>query len=252
VDPLAETAHSIALSPYHFVANNPMGNIDPDGLDWYHNNETGYYTWYDDDQERDGYTHIGGTGALLGDFEGSINDLLINTYGIEGGLYGEGFTLDIVDNEKGALLPVDRNRGGNFLDEFIFGTGPEFSVFLSNHPYTEVLKRESLVMNSHTLISEGKTEVAGQRTNVSGSFGLFGLLTSFSMAEQFIGGYRLDVFTSKNGTAYNNIVSDSKSRSSLFLRLPLENVRRGTQSAQKYGMGNTYQFYIWKTPLKGK
>lgn len=143
-------------------------------------------------------------------------------------------------------------KGGNLLDEFIYGTGPEFSVFLSDHPYTKVLKKESLVSESHSLIEAGKTEVPGQRTGVAGDFGVLGLLTSLSMAEQFIGGYRLDVFTGKSGTAYNNIVSDSKSRSSLFLHLPVTNVRRGSQSAKEFGMGNTYQFYIWKTPIGSK
>jgi len=34
VDPLSETAHSISMSPYHYVANNPISAIDPDGRDY--------------------------------------------------------------------------------------------------------------------------------------------------------------------------------------------------------------------------
>ena len=34
VDPLADVPHSISMTPYHYVANNPMRNIDPDGRDW--------------------------------------------------------------------------------------------------------------------------------------------------------------------------------------------------------------------------
>lgn len=39
VDPLADVEHSVSMTPYHFVANNPILNIDPDGQDWYKNNE---------------------------------------------------------------------------------------------------------------------------------------------------------------------------------------------------------------------
>ena len=37
IDPLADVEHSVSMNPYHFVANNPILNVDPDGLDWYTN-----------------------------------------------------------------------------------------------------------------------------------------------------------------------------------------------------------------------
>jgi hypothetical protein len=39
VDLLAELNHNLPLTPYHYVANNPILNIDPDGLDWYQNSD---------------------------------------------------------------------------------------------------------------------------------------------------------------------------------------------------------------------
>jgi hypothetical protein len=59
VDPLADVQHSISLSPYHFVANNPVNNIDPDGLDWYRNNESGEVHWQEGSDELDGHFNIG-------------------------------------------------------------------------------------------------------------------------------------------------------------------------------------------------
>lgn len=44
VDPLADLPHNAPLSPYHYVANNPINNIDPDGRDWYQNTD-GEQVW---------------------------------------------------------------------------------------------------------------------------------------------------------------------------------------------------------------
>ena len=45
IDPLCEKYYSI--SPYVYCNNNPINLIDPNGMDWYRNNKTLYYTWYD-------------------------------------------------------------------------------------------------------------------------------------------------------------------------------------------------------------
>lgn len=241
-----------SLSPYVYCQNNPIIRIDPDGAldDWYQNDKTGNYTWFEGSEEKAGFTHIGGKGSVLGEFEAYINDNLKNVYGVEGGMYGEGFTFDIVDNNKGALLPVDGKGGGNFLDEFVNGTGPEFSVFLSDHPYTKAMKDQPSVKISHNLINKGLTEVKGQRTAVGSDFGWRDYISSFSMAEQFIGSYRLDVFSSQKGNYFNNVISDTKSRSSLLYNRNVNDVRRSHPSTQNWGTGTTFQFYIWQTPKK--
>ena len=41
VDPLADVPYSISMTPYHYVVNNPISNIDPDGKDWWSNNNNG-------------------------------------------------------------------------------------------------------------------------------------------------------------------------------------------------------------------
>lgn len=119
-------------------------------------------------------------------------------------------------------------------------------MLLGDHPYTEEMKKEKLVKESQKLIAEGKTEVKGQRTDIGSGFGFWGYLSSFSDAEQFIGSYRLDIFTSKDGKSYNNIISDSKNRSSLFFNADVSNKSR----SQTNTMGTTYQFYIWKSPTQ--
>ena len=62
MDPLAEKYYSI--SPYAWCANNPINVVDLNGMDWYKNDSTGYYTWFEGNDEHDGYTYIGEQGSV--------------------------------------------------------------------------------------------------------------------------------------------------------------------------------------------
>jgi len=241
VDPLAEKYYT--STPLAYCGNNPVNRIDLFGMDWYQNNETKYYVWYHGSDERDGYTYIGKQGSFLGEFESIINELLTNIYGV-GSMYDSGTSFDIVPNDKGALIG-SKERDWNFLDEFIAGTGPEVSVFLSDHPYTEDMKTSNGVINGQQEIAKGRSKIPGQITEYKGNWGLWDVFTTASMAKQFVGSYRYDAFTSKDGKYLNNVVSDSKSRSSLFYHLYPSSWNK-KRSQQKI-MGNTYQFYIWQS-----
>ena len=66
-DPLAEKYYGI--SPYTYCAGNPVNLIDSEGRDWYTNNMTGYYTWFDGNDDHEGYTYFGTKGSVLGEEE---------------------------------------------------------------------------------------------------------------------------------------------------------------------------------------
>ncbi len=216
-----------------------MNRIDPNGRDWYQNNETKYYTWYDGNKEGEGY------GAVWGEFESIIDGILTDPRGFNTkSLYSEGFTFDIAPNDKGGLL-ASKERGWDFLDEFANGVGPEFSVLLPDHPYTKAMKTDKKVLQAQQMIANGGTDIPGQITNVSCKWSLLNVLRTTSMAKQFIGSYRYDAFTSSDGKVLNNVISDSKNRRSLFLHLPFSNQSRS--QGQSRAFSNTYQFYIWKS-----
>ena len=240
IDPHAESYYN--LSPYSYCGGNPINRIDPTGMDWYQNNQTLYYTWYDGDGAREGFTYIGGKGSVLGEFESIIDRILTDPKGpnLES-LYSNGFTFDIAPNDKGALIG-SKERGWDFFDEFISGSGPEFSVLLGSHPYTQELMSDDVVVSAQNQLRRGETDVKGQITGVARDWGPLDVFTHTSLAKQFIGSYRYDGYTSKDGRHINNVVYDSKSNTSLGYRLFNEH-RRSHKSTQ----GNTYQFYIWQS-----
>lgn len=164
IDPHAENYYH--LSPYVYCGGNPVNAIDPDGMDWYQNNQTLYYTWYDGEGDREGFTHIGGIGSLLGEFESKINNILIEVYKYDKGLYSEDLTVDITNPNKGAIIPSQLSKMDDFLDEFVFGDGPEISILTNNHPYTQVLQTEPRVIESQHSLRIGKTTKPGQITKV--------------------------------------------------------------------------------------
>ena len=240
IDPHAESYYH--LSPYSYCGGNPVNRIDPTGMDWYQNNKTSYYTWYDGDGAREGFTYIGGKGSVLGEFESIIDNILTVPKGpnLES-LFSNGFTFDFAPNDKGALIR-SQERGWDFFDEFINGSGPEFSVLLGSHPYTQELMSDAVVVSAQNKLRRGETDVKGQITGVSRDWGLLDVFTHSSLAKQFIGSYRYDGYTSRDGRHINNVVYDSKSNTSLGYRV-LNEHRRSHKRAQ----GNTYQFYIWQS-----
>ena len=237
MDPLCEKYYSV--SPYAYCHNNPVNRIDLDGRDWYQNNYTSYYTWYDGNVERKGFRHIGGKGSVLGMFEHIIDNVLC---GVEGlgleSLYSNGFTFDIAPKDKGGLIGSNK-RGWDFFDEFVCGTGPEFSVLLEDHPYTQAIMNDEFAIESQNVVRSKRSN--GLYLNV-GRSEFFPWQASLLSPMQFIGTYRYDGYSS-GGYVYN-VATDIKSVKSLGYHIPFLSNHRRRQGKK---MGNTYQFYIWKS-----
>ena len=242
MDPMCEKYYSV--SPYAYCGGNPVNAVDPDGRDWYQNNQTQYYTWFENcNEDIDGFTHIGNKGAVLGEFETIIDHILTDRLKVES-LYSDGFTFDVSPVDKGALVG-SKERDWDFFDEFVNGSGPEFSVLTAEHPYTREMMSDKGVLTAQRKIREGDTDVRGQITNYNVSWGLFDYLTTYSLAKQFIGSYTYDAFTSSDGNYLYNVISDSKSVRSLCYHMVDE--KNNHRRSERKQFGNTYQFYIWKS-----
>lgn len=240
MDPLAEKYYS--TSPYAWCGNNPVRFVDPDGMDWYQDDSTGMYVWFDEDPDSEQYTYIGGRGSLLGESESLVSNILHDLYGTDS-LYTNGKTLGIVSPDKGGVFG-EKGLSDGILAEFVLNNGPEISILYENHPYTQRMMLDDRVVESQQNILNGETSVSGQITNVGRNWYLWDVILpkNWHAAPQFIGSYSFDAYTSSNGELLN-IISDSKSRRSLLLHIPKKNKSR---KESKY-MGNTYQFYIWKS-----
>lgn len=243
-DPLTEKY--FPWNAWMYCGGDPVNRFDPDGRDWYQNKETLYYTWFDGDGERDGYTYIGGKGSFLDEFESKINEILIKSYN-KNGLYSNGLTIEIACPEKGAIIPSDLNKMNDFLDEFVFGYGPDISILKDDHPYTKALQTDDRVVWGQKQLREGQTTTPGQITNVGKHWTIVDMLTTLSIAKQFVGSYSYCAFTAKDKNHLLNIIYDTKNTRSLFYHIPGTGYLNHSRNSIFKPLATTYQFYIWKS-----
>ena len=168
-------------------------------------------------------------------------------YKNENGLYSEGRTVDITNPNKGAIIPSQLSKMNDFLDEFVFGYGPEISILTSNHPYTKALQTDDRVLESQQNLRAGNTTIPGQITKVNRSFGPLDALSTTSIAKQFVGSYTFDSYTSNDKNHLLNIIYDTKNFRSLFYHFPGTGYFNHSRRSIVKPLANTYQFYIWKS-----
>ena len=245
VDPLSEKYYNV--SPYAYCAGDPVNRIDFDGNDWYQNDEFHYYIWFDGDGDRYGFTHIGGKNSLLGEFEPKINNILIDVYESEMGLYSDGRTINITNPNKGAIVPSNFYKMDDFLDEFVFGYGPEISILKHDHPYIKTLQTDEIVLQAQHQLRSGETDIPEQITGVKRDWGVWDLISTPSMAKQFVGSYSFDSYTSNDGKHLLNIIYDTKNFRSLAYHIWGSNYLNHSRNSSVKPLSTTYQFYIWKS-----
>ncbi|MEM9001140.1 MAG: DUF6443 domain-containing protein, partial [Bacteroidota bacterium] len=112
VDPLAE--NSFSMTPYHFVANNPLIFIDPDGMDWFYYRKDGEeeasWNWHDGSEYEHSYTYT--------DFDGTEHTDTMTLQGVK--------AVAVFDGTDGESIGEDgtmTGEGANPAEVTIYGPG---------------------------------------------------------------------------------------------------------------------------------
>ena len=155
-------------------------------------------------------------------------------------------------------LSFSRNRTNDLTDSWALGFGRTNLIFLSSHPMTKDMMHANGVNAARIafyrkylqLYYEKKFNNKASLTNFAAGFGISGFFDAgFDLTKQFVGDYRVDIYTSQDTKRLLFVVSDSKSMTSALYHAPtITNFERDPNQTFSPG-GNTYQKYIWSEPV---
>ncbi len=179
VDPLAAKKHNRPLTPYHFSANNPLNIIDPDGNDWFVNQESGE-TLYRPNLGKDDASTLGGNIAWFAsndDIELSLSDItdgqLVGSYlqgEFEGYDFSTGVSKKIMEKNEYNMVPTKVTRESD-ISRISAGPGPPFmggQIFTEQGFENETWDEVTYAPENAYRSNEGKERVFFRWTNVPG------------------------------------------------------------------------------------
>jgi hypothetical protein len=151
---------------------------------------------------------------------------------------------EINSNKKGELSPSSiysvrtaNVNGWTLFNEFLDGTGPEYSLFRNDHPMNQDLDNSWIVTLARIKFVEGGEEPL-IRYDVP--YGLFGVICSYSLTEQVIGGARVSIIPVGLGHLY--VVDNTMGKYSYHLHMDKDVPRKKGEITPK---GTTYHRFVW-------
>lgn len=246
IDPLAEKYPGV--SPYVYCINNPIIHTDP----------TGRSVDGEFEKDKNGkWQKTSTVGDDIGvDFYHSTNkDAKGNQQTYATDRKGNWTT---INNGKKALAGREIRDSNvnwkNIYNEWKSDTGPVKSIFQGTHPANQALHDNYLYGGAYRdFIESGKPK---DGSTVDFYYGWDNYWTYNNMQVQMMGSYNASFY--KLGDTVLNIIQDSKSRSSFYYHLPVQNYERGQGYIGKNGFwyppiqgeNNTYQVYLFMTTNK--
>lgn len=201
IDPHAENYYSI--SPYVYCANNPLRFIDPTGMDWIENSETGDVEWrknINQDNVPKGYTYIGTEYMGI-----TINKYELSSYETKNGQYTAlSVEIGYKDPNTGKqsnynwVQTVDRDDRAKFVDY-----DDKSQAGRDNYPYYQDQNenRQSRNANGYDLIYNDRPDEYQRNGYFNAELSLIGDPIGKQMGNKVY---------SPNGTSYGQNIYSSK------------------------------------------
>ncbi|MFY9581940.1 MAG: RHS repeat-associated core domain-containing protein [Bacteroidales bacterium] len=202
VDPMSDKYPS--TSAYMYCGGNPVRLIDPNGMDWYENNETGEVAYQKDYGENDAHL-LGENWSWMGKndmFGKNPSELYNKFYGIE-------------NNEEYVAFGFNKEYAKKFMGEQGYKQVPNTvfiyeksqSIIIPGMPGTsqsaEIGEKVSIFEGIHYTKKENNTYHLGERLNFKSKQGFLGSSETFSR-------YKLNYSTDKYSglkNTFNNILN---------------------------------------------
>jgi LysM repeat protein len=170
--------------------------------------------------------------------------------------HDEGSNLYQIRDNNVSFMGEQNEHKSSLYFEFKNGHGPSNSVFAGDNPLTQKVRQDVEEVNRLRFLAYQKFKGAPLPGLSYTGFAAYGgtflpWKDNFAAAPQFIGTFSGDVFVSNDGKSLVFVISDSKSATSLFLRMVSNHDRTyewNSDNTQNY-FANTYQKYVWTEPI---
>jgi RHS repeat-associated protein len=236
---------------YTYCLNNPLAFVDPTGLEWRTNDESGALRWYEKDDERTGSTEYtneyyqNGNQWVRLNMSGPTHNTQDSAFGRRGWDFVEAGS--VPGSYNGANMPSAQAGPGDstgalqLLFEYITGTGPTDREFGPSDYMTQgMMTSPDVTAARQKFIQQGGgTYVGGVRFGLNAEDGPFE--AGSNMPRQFVGSFNITITQQPNGDAQFVLQNATTLKSALYQIPGVQPVERSTM----HPLSTKTQTYFW-------